>query len=67
MLKLTMGTAILSCSILLMDLALLVQGANQVQTLLQKLQSAQNTNEAAEKLLKLASFCSETAILKICD
>jgi HEAT repeat protein len=49
------AAAILSSSILTMDLALLAQGSNQVQTLLQQLQSAQNTNEAAEKLLKLAS------------
>jgi len=59
MLKLTTGTAILACSILLMDLALLVQGSNQVPTLLQKLQSVQHTNEAAEKLLKLANSDSK--------
>jgi HEAT repeat protein len=53
------AAAILSCSILMVDLASLAQGSNQVQTLLQQLQSAQNTNEAAEKLLKLASSDSK--------
>lgn len=52
-------TAILSCSILMMDSALLAQGSNQVQTLLQQLQSPQNTDEAAEKLLKLADSDSK--------
>jgi HEAT repeat protein len=53
------AAALLSCSSLMMDLALLAQGSNQVQTLLQQLQSAQNTNEAADKLLKLANSDSK--------
>jgi HEAT repeat protein len=59
MLKLIWGATILSCSILLINSALLAQGSNQVQTLLQKLQSAQNTNGAAEELLKLANSDSK--------
>jgi HEAT repeat protein len=43
----------------MMDLALPAQGSKQVQALLQQLQSAQNTDEAAEKLLKLANSDSK--------
>jgi len=39
----------------MMDLGLRAQAPQQVQTLLQQLQSAQNTDQAAEKLLKLAN------------
>lgn len=47
------AATVLSCSILMMDLVSLAQVSNQVQTLLQQLQSTQDSDEAAKKLLKL--------------
>ena len=51
--------AFLCYSIRLLDLGLRAQAPEQVQTLLQQLQSAQNTDQAAEKLLKLANSDSK--------
>jgi len=44
----------MGCSVLYMNLGLRAQGPDQVQTLLQRLQSGQGTDSAAEELLRLA-------------
>src|ERR1700680_324856 len=57
--KFVVTAVLLSCSILMVDLALRAQGPHQVQTLLQQLQSARNTDQAVEKLLRLGNSDSK--------